>query len=215
MKKQIILISGLLMAAVATQAKIKLTDAHVEVNINFDGTNWEWIAADETHDVEYDPANVFLLVEPGSKTTVPNNPSFSFLGAPGSDVWIVPQIIDPNLLSVGLSAEDMPTGLLLNDAFELRIIDVAGPGEFALYQSEAFGAPQVFANTRDGLDASDRVPMYAGFHGHFNWAFSAPGIYDVTFEAVGALPDGTPASSGPQVYTFFVSHRSRPFEAEL
>jgi surface-anchored protein len=216
MKPRLLLISGLVMAGIMTaQARFKLTNAHVEVGVLFDSVDWEWVADDETNEVEYEPEDVFLLVEPGSKTIVPNNPAYSFLGVPGSDVWIVPQIVDPNLLTVGLSAEEIPTGLFLNDAFDLRVVDVRGPGQFALYQVNAFGLPQVFANTRDGLNADDHVPMFAGFHGHFAWAFTAAGIYKVTFEVSGTLVDGTPVTSGPKTYTFFVSHRSRPFKAEL
>jgi hypothetical protein len=172
MNNRVIIIAGLLMAsALASQAKFKLTNAHAEIALNFDGVGWDLVVSDETNEVEYDPDKVDLFVEPGSKTTVPNNPFYNFLGAPGSDVWIVPQVINPNLLTVGLSAEEMPAGFFVNDTFELRVTGVSGPGAFALFQNDAFGVPRVFVNTRDGLDADDRVPMFAGFHGHFNWAF--------------------------------------------
>jgi surface-anchored protein len=207
MKNKLILIVGVLMTGVmATQAKIILTDVHAEVGVNFDGTNFVWALNDETNEVEYEPEEAILFVEAATKATVPMNPNYAFLGKPGSTVWILPQVINPNVLTMGISAEDLPAGLFVNDLIDLHITSVKGPGQFALYEVNAFGTPDVFVNTRDGLHADDHVPFFTGGHAHFNWAFSKPGRYQVTFNASGTLVDGYQVvTSSPQVYTFHVS----------
>lgn len=207
MKNKLILITGLLVTGVmAMQAKIVLTDVHAEVGVNFDGTNFVWALNDETNDIEYEPEDVILLVEAATRTRVPNNPDYRFLGKPNASVWILPQVINPDVLTVGISAENLPSGVFVNDVIDLHITSVKGPGQFALYEVDAFGVPDVFANTRDGLHNDDHVPFFAGGHAHFNWAFSKPGTYHVTFEASGTLIEGNQAvTSEPQVYTFHVS----------
>jgi surface-anchored protein len=60
-------------------------------------------------------------------------------------------------------------------------------------------------NTRDGLDTSDRATLLAGSHGHANWAFTAPGDYDLTFTASGTLAGGgDPVTSDPTTFRFTV-----------
>ena len=75
---------------------------HAEVGVNFDRTNFVWALNDETNDIEYEPEDVILLVEAATRTRVPNNPDYRFLGKPNASVWILPQVINPDVLTVGI-----------------------------------------------------------------------------------------------------------------
>jgi len=209
MKKSIITIVSLLAASVLTTQAAKLTiltNVHAEVSINFD-TKWDLALHDETDDTNYPAHDVLLVGLPQTRTEVPTNSDYSFLGRPGSSVWILPQEVDPTILTVGISAEDMPSGIFEADQFTLAVTSVEGPGQFALYQVEAFGTPNVFVNTRGGLNHEDSFGFAAGGHQHYNWAFSKPGIYEVTFRASGTLVNGTHVVSRPVRYTFFLERQ--------
>ncbi len=62
--------------------------------------------------------------------------------------------------------------------------------------------------TSDGISTGDNLLLDAGTHAHFNYGFSARGSYDVTFEAVATLPDGSRTSSGYVTYRFVVNTAS-------
>lgn len=88
----------------------------------------------------------------------------------------------------------------------LAVTDVRGPGEFALYLTDALGQPDVYADSGDGLGPDDVAILPPGAHTHLNWAFDSPGVYTVTFEAaLDADADGTADSDlGTGTFTFAV-----------
>jgi anchored repeat ABC transporter substrate-binding protein len=64
----------------------------------------------------------------------------------------------------------------------LRATKVTGPGELAVYLTEALGEPQVYFDSGDGLDDRDATALPPAAHTHLNWAFSEPGIYRLTLQ---------------------------------
>ena len=61
---------------------------------------------------------------------------------------------------------------------------------------DGFGQPVVRLNSGDGISAADALTLTAGSHEHVNWAFTAPGLYRVKFQAGGTLVQGgTPVES--------------------
>ena len=78
---------------------------------------------------------------------------------------------------------------LKGEAVSLHLVGVRGPGNVSLYATDAFGAPQVFFNSGDGIDEQDVFPVAVGGHAHQNWAFTAPGVYKVDVQASGTLVD--------------------------
>jgi surface-anchored protein len=69
----------------------------------------------------------------------------------------------------------------------LHLKTMSGPGHFALWHTDALGNAVVSMNTRDGIDDRDLRLLQAGSHAHVNWAFTAPGLYRLGFEASGIL----------------------------
>jgi surface-anchored protein len=179
---------------------VVLDDGHVD---GF-AVAWEDGALDvHVHDdgagVERDPAEAVLHAVPATRTVVPGGSAFGFLGAAGSDVWILPQAQEPGVLWLGWETEEIPAGVLDGNRLQWRLLAVEGPGAFHLFTSGSFGQPQVLFDSDDGLP--DSVTVSTGTHAHGNWAFGAAGQYKVTFEAT-AVVDGRPVSSGPVHYTF-------------
>jgi surface-anchored protein len=196
------LLAGLLSASLGANAKPILGNEHADIDVAFENGEFELLVHDETNDIEYDPTDVILRVNGGARTTVPNDPAYSFLGVAGSAVWILPAVQDPMLLFLGTSGEEIEADTFQNDSVKLSLKDVKGHGEFSLFAIDAFGTPQVLMNTRDGIDVNDFVQVISGGHTDYNWAFGEPGKYRITVEATGTLVDGTVVSSGDVTYTF-------------
>ncbi|MGE3310056.1 MAG: choice-of-anchor M domain-containing protein [Limisphaerales bacterium] len=162
--------------------------------------------------VRLDPNLTAFNVEQSRKATIPNGPSYAFLGTPGSDVWIAPE---PNpgagALWPGFSTEGVPTGVLDGNQLTFRLDAVTGPGTLHIFQNSAFGEP-VRLLTGTGTDFRTwTVPR--GTHAHANWAFSASGHYLLTFIAT-ALNNGV-SISATQNYAFVVGDVPAPVQTTM
>lgn len=149
--------------------------------------------------VERDPGSVELVVRSAARTTVPTNPAYGFLGAPGDPVWILPQTQNANLLWAGWNSTDVPAGVFQSNTLRFALTGVTG-GELAVYTT-SLGGPTVLFDNGDGLP--DTRSVAAGAHTHANWAFSNPGTYTVTFRVSGTLTTGATISDDA-TYTFTV-----------
>lgn len=185
---------------------VVLDKGHVDVvDVAYEDGGLHLHIHDETVDpgVERDPADVLLRVLAPAKTTVPADPAFAFLGTPGSPVWILPQVENPDLLFAGLSTEELETGVLAGDQVTLKLCAVYGPGKVSVFTTDAFGNPTVLLNSRDGLPDTTALPV--GGHQHANWSFSAAGTYRLVLSATGKLAGtGEVVSSAPVTVTFKV-----------
>jgi len=203
--KLLLALAGLLSAGLSLHAQAVLQNEHVDVGINYEDNMWDLHVHDETNDAEYEPDEVTLRVNAEAQTTVSANPQFSFLGPAGSPVWILPNTQNPNLLFLGIGAEELTTGLFVGDSVSLRLHSIMGPGEFSVFDYDQFGNPVVVMNSRDGFSAADTFMALAGSHSDLNFAFSQPGTYTVNFEASGTLVNGNMfTASGPVAFTFEV-----------
>ena len=149
------------------------------------------------------PDDVLFQVKPQARTKVPEGlpPAFAFLGAPGSDIWLLPQVQDSGLLWAGWSSETIPPGLLKGDTLTWQLSSVEGPGAVQLFDNGPFGEPRVFFDSADGLPDSETRP--AGSHAHFNWVFHAPGLYKLRFNVEAETIAGSSRSLFAE-YRFFV-----------
>ncbi len=191
----------------ALNAQTVLRSGHMDLGVAHDNGALELHlhAHDPEPDgTEFGPGEAILEVGPAAQTTVPANPQFAFLGAPGDTLYLLSATENPALPFLGLAAEEVEPGLFAGDLLTLTLTGAAGPGEFALFTVDAFGSPTVHMNTRDGITAADHTTLLAGSHGHANWAFSAPGDYDLTFVASGTLEGGGSVSSDPATFRFTV-----------
>jgi surface-anchored protein len=86
---------------------------------------------------------------------------------------------------------------------------VAAGGQFSVYQTDGFGTPIAQIKSYDGITGYDMGSLAAGGHEHYNFAFTQPGVYEVTFqiECTHAI-DG--ALSAAATYTFGIGAIPEP-----
>jgi len=199
-------LASLLAITPAGHTQTPIFSGHLDIGLAFEDDDWDLHVHDEENDIEYSPpSDALLVVGLPALGPVPAGPLWSFLGTAGSDIWILPQVENEDLLFLGLATEEIAPGLFIGNTISLTLKGVSGPGHSALYDTDAFGDPIVFMNTRAGIDGSDMVSLPVATHLHYNWAFSAPGDYILTFEAGGTLvADSLITSSGDVEYLFQV-----------
>ncbi|WP_213451384.1 choice-of-anchor M domain-containing protein [Rhizomonospora bruguierae] len=192
--------------APAQAGTVVLSRGHVDtVDVAFENGALEISVHDETADpdVERDPADVVFVVKPEAAVTVPNDPRYRFLGAPGATVHILPEVQDENLLWAGLATEELESGVFAGDSVQIRVTRVLGPGGFSLFTTGPTGAPTVLVNSEDGLP--DAITRPVGSHMHLNWAFEKAGTYRIKVEVTGILATtGKRVTSAPAWLTFQV-----------
>ena len=207
-------LAALLTTGLASQAQTYLWEGHTDVGVAFEDGEWDLHVGQHEADppMEYEPGEVVLGVDiVAAQQTVPSVSEFSFLGAPGSSVWILPQAHQSGLLFLGFGAEELEEGAFVNDQVTLSLQAVRGTGLFSVYTVDMFGSPSVLMDSGDGITGADAISLSAGAHQHVNWAFSTPGLYEVDFEATGTLTDGNVfTSSGLVTYTFDVAAVPEP-----
>jgi surface-anchored protein len=181
----------------------RLTVEHAEIGLGYDPDDgWDLHVHDEDNEIEYEPDEVILQGTLACQTTVPNDPNFAFLGAAGSDIWILPQVRDPSIIWLGFGAEEVPPGLFAGNEVTATLASVTGPGHFWAYEVDGFGIPTVLMDSSDGIDASDSLTIEVGEDRHVNWAFSSWGTYQIEFIGSGTLVGGGTTASDPTAYTF-------------
>jgi len=202
--------AGLLFAAAQTVLALhaqtnSLATGEAVIGVNYNSGQWTLNLRDTLGGVTYSPAtNLLLWVEANAHSLVPTNAGWAFLGDAGSNVWIVPKTKTVNLLHLGFDTTKITNGLFTGNQVKLTLQSISGPGDFALYDTDANGNPIVLMNTRDGLSAADEVTLPTGANQFFNWAFSAPGDYVLSFAASGNLAGGSGTSGGAVAFLFHV-----------
>ncbi|MEV6281990.1 choice-of-anchor M domain-containing protein [Kribbella sp. NPDC051770] len=193
------------LAAPAAQAapRVVLDQGHVDVvGIAFEDGAFDLHVHDEEHGAEYAPSQVELVAKPGAEIAVPADPAYRFLGTPGGRVWVLPQVQDPELLWPGIGAEEIEAGVFTGDALKVDVVGVSGPGDLSVFTTDAFGTPSVLVDSGNGLP--DRINTSAGGHLHANWAFEAPGRYQVKVKVTGTVAATGQKVSAVATYCFKV-----------
>ena len=142
-----------------------------------------------------------------SRIQIPDDGSLDFLGQPGDTVWLAPQSVDwaDNWRPIwsGLGAFDPahegdPSAIPSNfedDLMHFDLTDIEGPGDVQIFFKNAISPAEIVFNSAD--PQARTVDYEVGAHGHFNWAFSKPGIYALTWQGRASLIDGTSQHTEP------------------
>jgi surface-anchored protein len=161
-------------------------------------------------DEEFEAEDVIIFVSPATLESRPGNflPLLNFdpIGvAAGANFYKLPQTNAEATLEgvpfLGIATEEIGDGVFVGNTITIAVESVVGPGSMAIYQ-DAFPGPNFFAASSNGLPDSFSYPT--GIHDHFNYSFTAPGIYEVTLRATGTLVSGG-VVSGTGTYTFAVA----------
>jgi surface-anchored protein len=165
----------------------RLVRGHTDVGLVFEDGKFEFEIHHEEAGGHFAPYAALMNVPARAIGKVPANPGFAFLGEPGAPVWILPQSSNPNLLFLGVAAEDIRPGTFVGDRIEMVLKEVDGPGHFSVFAVGGFGTPEKFLDSRDGITEADVLPLSAGSHSHLNWAFTEPGLYRIRLEGRATL----------------------------
>ena len=197
------------------------TQGHNDLGVNYvPGTGWEAYIHDYGDGSKRSALNVVYSIGEAAETEVPDDPDFSLLGPPGDRIWVVPEIYNPEIIYLGIGAPLLGRnifagGLSNRGQLSMRLISVTGTGPEAggtLTMWQSGFPPRVHFSSADGIGPDDRLEgITANFHAHYNWAFTEPGLYRVTFEFSGTLvPElGGEDTATEVTYTFEVLHAGR------
>lgn len=204
MKKQ--LLSSLLSAAlVAGASAAVLREGHADIGIAYEDNKLFPHIHDEENDVEYGPGTAVLLVKFAAHEAIPAGATWDFLRPGGqTHVWRLPNVENPELLFLGIGAEEIDPGTLVNDELTIALTSVTPPpgGVFSVYDVDGFGTPAVLMNSGDGISTADSFIHLAGAHRHVNWTFTEPGDYRVEFTVTAKV--GTATKTAKAGYKFHV-----------
>jgi surface-anchored protein len=176
-----------------------LQTGHIDMGPKYDDDGaWRFLIHDDVAKADanatsvwrYPDETVFHVLD-AAKLTVPDDPAYEFLGAePGSDVYVVPQTQNPDVVWVGWNTQDPQVMETIDRGITLSLNGVRGPGVMTTYlQSGSFGEPQLLWDSR----AAGAQPIWVDVntHTHANWVFTEPGVYLVELVAEADLIDGT------------------------
>jgi surface-anchored protein len=192
----------------------EITESHTDIAVRWQAGAFRLEVADTDYGASYPPEGVVLAAGPSARRLIPATASYRFLGPAGASTWLLPQAQDPSLPWLGLSSF-VPGGVLQGNLAHLTLESISGPGHFQIFSVSGIGSPAVRINTADGIGPTDRVSLASGAHAHYNWAFSAPGLWKLRFRIRGNLAaTGTEVASIPIELTFWLE-TGRIFPAAL
>ncbi|MDR2348164.1 MAG: choice-of-anchor M domain-containing protein, partial [Bifidobacteriaceae bacterium] len=129
-----------------------LQAGHIDMGPKYDDGAWRFLIHDDVAKADanatsvwrYPDETVFHVLD-AAKLTVPDDPAYEFLGAePGSDVYVVPQTQNPEVVWVGWNTQDPQVMETIDRGITLSLDGVQGPGIMTTYlQSGSFGEPQL------------------------------------------------------------------------
>ena len=150
-----------------------------------------------TSETEYEPDELVIVVPSTSTTTVGTTTYF----------WLPENESDADAAGapfLGIGLEELDPADWSGGTVTLRILDIRGPGQFLLWQNDEFSNPITFLDTAQDINSFSRE---AGSHTHFNWGFTADGVYEIDFGIEGThTQDGFVSGSG--TYTFMIPEPS-------
>ncbi|TWU43843.1 hypothetical protein Q31b_13750 [Novipirellula aureliae] len=206
-------VAFLFLPAVARAAVVEYVSGHADIGLAYEEGELElhyhfgsgaildgMPLADE---VEYAPDEAYINVGMNAHSTT--TADVSFLGTTtGDPVWILPQsgtvANAAGLPFLGLASEELDSADF--STLSLSLSSFNGPGEFALWQSGNLGQPSIYWQTYGGIDSSDVLAMGVGGHDHYNFGFTAQGVYDLELTAVGNLTADAGGGSVTDTGTF-------------
>ncbi|WP_063837411.1 TIGR03773 family transporter-associated surface protein [Streptomyces sp. NRRL WC-3549] len=172
------------------EGRTVVPEGHVDMGPRFDEGTWTVQIRDDTARPATwrDPSDVVLQVKDTARTEVPESEEFGFLGDPGAQVWLLPQVQRDGVLWPGWNSQDPRVAADVEREVTWQLTDVQGPGRFVLFLNGSFGTPKVV------FDSTKRLPQETGIevnsHVHGNWAFTAPGTYLLGVRMSATTKDG-------------------------
>ena len=190
------------LAPAAALAQVQLPDDHVDFGIGFEDDSLELHWHDEEGGNEYAPDEAFAFIPLSSTLPRPAGAQWDFTGTTaGGTLYLAPAGGLAGVIFLGIGSEEIADGTFTDNTVSLHLDSVSGPGHFALWQTDGFGNPLVALSSFDGTDAFDVI---TGGHDHYNWGFTAPGLYELTFTVSGTVVGEISPITDTATFTFAV-----------
>lgn len=181
--------------AIATDQKV-LSAGHVDIGPKFADGEWTLMV----HDDSAEPSvwrhldrTVFQVAD-SAVLPVPDDPAYAFIGEPGKQVHVVPQVQNPDVVWIGWNTQDPEVMDTIDGGVTLTLSGVDGPGELFVYlQAGNFGDADVLWDSTKTERQDSWVEVNT--HTHANWVFTEPGVYLVNVEVAADLVDGGTATN--------------------
>jgi len=227
MKRQLPIWLVLLLSTALNLSATVLTNEHTDIGLGYEGGEWDLHIHDEDNDEEYEPDEAVLYAGPAARKSA-NSFEAGFTGAAqGEDLWVLPQSQNGALLYLGVGTEVeeptdfgvwLPSDSRITDPterryFRLNLESVSGPGFFSVYTYS--DTDTVWMSTYSEPTDGNYLYTFVPGHGHFNWAFTEIGMYEVTFSVTAELANGDMVTSGPATYFFGVETVPEPATGSL
>jgi len=184
----------------ALPAQETVSSGHFDLSITYNTSTHEWQTGifdyDGNHFLPSD-ALIFTLLD-NSRQSIPAGVPWQLIGSAGESAWLLPEVFASNKLYLGFGTQNMERGIFTGGLsnrgrIDIRLIEVSGSGVNAGGTATLWQAgfpPIVHYATGDGISEADALTnVPAGAHSHYNWAFSQPGDYVLTFQVSGELTE--------------------------
>ena len=182
-----------------------IENGELDLEVSFEEGQWDLLGLQEANNQEICASELVIRGSSATRTFVPEDPAFSFLGTPGDPVNVLPQSEAEGAVFLGIAGDEIPTGVFENESVDLQLVGVNGPGEVFLYATDEFGAPTLFFNSADGVAGEDVFAVKVGGHSHQNWGFTESGVYKVSLQASATLELGAERVQSESVdFTFLI-----------
>jgi len=129
-----------------------------------------------------EPSATVVWLKPSARVTLPAN--YGAIGPAGSTVWQVPQTQNVDLVWLGWNSEELSPATTASPV-SWTLDSVAGPGSLKVFLQGSFGEVKTVV-----FDNGGAHNIALGKHVHGNWAFSAEGVYRLTFTQTVTLAGG-------------------------
>ncbi|MET7277195.1 choice-of-anchor M domain-containing protein [Kribbella sp. NPDC005582] len=183
-----------LLLAVAPVNPVAIDNGHVDLGPRFVDGHWTVQLRDDTTDPATwrDLDTVVLHATSRAKIAVPRDPAYSFLGTPGRQVWVIPQVQQDGIVWPGWNTQDTEVATKVDREVTWSLEGVRGPGAFTLFLNSDFGKPQPVFDSRKPLPQQTGIDVNTHVHG--NWTFDAEGTYLLDVVMTAKLIDGSSVS---------------------
>ena len=179
-----------------------MTDGHADMGVAFSPFEMEAHVhggsvvdgATLPADQEFEPDEVVFLV--AHARVAPLDNSLNFTGAAaGASFWTLPESFTAGVPFLGISSEHLNPAEWVGDlTWTVTAVTRPAGSEFSMWV-DGLAGPEVAVSTLAGLPGQFVLPV--GSHNHFNYGFSLPGLYAVSFEVSGThLIDGPQTAQG-------------------
>jgi surface-anchored protein len=193
------------------------TTTHLDLSTSYFNSVWTTNFIDQTSTTLLGQSSSALtdsaVYVPASKfVTTPSGTSFSFIGATSAYILNNPVSSTTRYLDVSATANSFPsyrpTDSRVSSSqpwvrFDLQA--ARGPGKVSVYTTSTSGVPTNWIATNDGVSAKDVLYVAAGADNSYNWAFTAPGVYELDFTATGYLATNKTNPTTSETFTVYFS----------